>query len=87
MHATVSEQFKRQIGMVFQPQGADVALALVKLEPQAIGFILMFQGPAKPLLPEGLYDFTVEDGTACMFHIMPIHTPVPGHQDYQAVFN
>ena len=87
MDAKASEQFTRQLGMVFQPQGADVALALVKLVPQQIGFILLFQGPAKPVLPEGLYDFAVEDGSSCAFHIMPIHTPVPGHQDYQAVFN
>ena len=87
MDATGAEQFKRQLGMNFQPEGAAPALTLIKVEPQPIGFILLFQGPAKPLLPEGQYDFTVDDGTAHMFHVMPIHTPMPGHQDYQAVFN
>ncbi len=87
MDATASEQFKRQLGLTFQPQGAAPAVALVKVEPQPIGFILLFQGPARPVLPEGMYEFAVEDGTAHIFHIMPIHTPMPGHQDYQAVFN
>lgn len=87
MDATGSEQFKRQLGLNFQPQGAEVTVTLIKVEPQPVGFILLFQGPARPVLPEGLYEFAVEDGTSHTFHVMPIHTPMPGHQDYQAVFN
>ena len=85
--STSAEQFRHRLGMAFQPQGAAPALTLIKVEAQPVGFILMFQGPAKPVLPEGQYEFTVEDGTACMFHVMPMHTPMPGHRDYQAIFN
>jgi len=87
MDATVSEQYKKQLGLRFQPQGAEVAITLIKVEINPIGFTLLFQGPARPILAEGTYEFAVEDGTAHTFHAMPIHTPVPGHQDYQAVFN
>jgi hypothetical protein len=87
MDATRPEQFRLQLGMAFQPEGAAPALTLIKVESQPVGFILMFQGPAKPVLAEGQYEFAVEDGTACAFHVMPIHTPMPGHQDYQAIFN
>lgn len=86
-HTSSRGAFEAQLGKVFQPKGADVALELVKVEKLPQGFVLLFQGPYKRILEEGLYEFAVESGESFTFHVMPIHTPLPGHQDYQAIFN
>jgi hypothetical protein len=87
VNVMTAADFSAHIGELFQPAGAEVALELVKVEAQPQGFLLLFQGPYKRILPEGIYDFTVAGSKNFTFHVMPIHTPVPGHQDYQAVFN
>lgn len=87
MSGTQAGDFAPHVGKAFLPGQAGTALVLTRIEPQPGGFILLFEGPAAPVVPEGLYDFSVADGAAFSFYIMPIHTPVPGHQDYQAVFN
>jgi Domain of unknown function (DUF6916) len=50
-------------------------------------FNLIFSGPPGDVLREGLYTFQVERGPEFEFYVMPIHTPAPGQQDYQAAFN
>ena len=87
MSVMTAENFIPHTGKIFQGAGAPVALALVKVERHPCGFVLLFQGPARPVLREGTYEFAIEDGGAASFHIMPVHTPIPGHQDYQAIFN
>ena len=74
-------------GKVFTARAGGHGLTLRSVTPQACGFILIFTGPARKLLPEGLHEFILEDGTVFAFYIMPIHTPAGGRQDYQAVFN
>ena len=74
-------------GKVFTARAGGHGLTLRSVTAQACGFILIFTGPAGKLLPEGLHEFILEDGSACAFYIMPIHTTAPGRQDYQAVFN
>ncbi len=50
-------------------------------------FTLIFVGPREDILPEGMRTATPEGGPSFQFYIMPIHTPAPGRQEYQAVFN
>jgi hypothetical protein len=50
-------------------------------------FTLIFQGVRGDVLPEGMRTATAEDGSSFEIYIMPIHTPSPDRQDYQAVFN
>ncbi|MGE0419020.1 MAG: hypothetical protein AB7O80_19630 [Acetobacteraceae bacterium] len=50
-------------------------------------FTLVFRGARNPVLPEGMRRVIAPDGRAFDIYVMPIHTPAPGHQDYQAVFN
>ena len=87
MSAPTMEDFTPHVGKRFQPEGGAVALVLERVEPAAPGFSLLFRGPAGAVLPAGMHDFTVEDGAAFALHLMPIHTPMPDRQDYQAVFN
>jgi hypothetical protein len=50
-------------------------------------FTLVFHGPRGDVMPEGLYPVRVEDGARFELYVIPIHTPAPDRQDYQAVFN
>jgi hypothetical protein len=34
-----------------------------------------------------MHTITREDGAAHDLYLIPVHTPAPGRQDYQAVFN
>jgi hypothetical protein len=78
----------------FEVHHVTLVLASVNTAPQfaapgskRIPFTLLFHGPVGDILPEGQYQVAIEDGPSVAFHIMPIHTPTPGRQDYQAVFN
>jgi hypothetical protein len=91
-----NDLFVPYIGRRFSFAGQPVALRLgaVNANPTLAmpgatraPFILVLHGPAGDILPEGHYQATIEDGPTVAFHIMPIHTPVPGRQDYQVVFN
>jgi hypothetical protein len=50
-------------------------------------FTLIFHGPRTPVLQEAMHVAEAADGARFAFHIMPVHTPAPDRQDYQAVFN
>jgi hypothetical protein len=50
-------------------------------------FNLIFAGPRGDILPEGLRVATPEGGPSFELYIMPIHTPQPDRQEYQALFN
>jgi len=52
-----------------------------------VPFTLIFEGPAGVILTAGHYRAAVQDGPVFELHVMPIHTPSPGRQDYQAAFN
>ena len=87
MTAQTMDDFTPHMGKRFQPEGSAFGLVLERVEPAAPGFSLLFRGPAGAVLPEGVHQFTLEDGAAFAFHLMPIHTTAPDRQDYQAVFN
>jgi hypothetical protein len=38
-------------------------------------------------MPTGLYQCEMEGGPVYSLHIMPIYTPQPDRQEYQAAFN
>ena len=90
------DDFKRHLDRSFTVAGGSHSLVLVSADPlesspgpaDARGpFMLIFRGPPGEVLPEGTHTLAAEDGTSFTFHIMPIHTPAPGRQDYQVVFN
>jgi hypothetical protein len=96
--APSAQDFEDCIGKIFQAEGSLPALTLSRIERYPLPggaqastsrepFSLIFHGQAGSILAEGLQSFVLKDGRAFEFHVMPIHTPVPGRQDYQAVFN
>ena len=98
MAMETAEAFEPWIGQVFVTANGQYALELARVERLAAAglsgrqpFTLIFRGPPKQVLPgvlpEGHHRFELAGGQAISFHIMPIHTPAPGRQDYQAVFN
>lgn len=88
--------FAPYVGLAFRFDGWHGSLRLSAIEmgrnpglpdlPSA-PYTLIFAGPRDDILAAGLYETTAEDGTRFAFYIMPIHTPAPDRQEYQAVFN
>ena len=92
-----AEDFEPYVGRIFRFHGTRHALPLDRIEkeerPQAAGpfrrpFTLIFRGPKEAdYLPAGLYRAEVEGGPAFEIHVLPMHTPQPDRQEYQAAFN
>jgi hypothetical protein len=91
-----NEDFQPHVGRDFrfggQPQVLRLTQIDVKDHPPLPGmdymaFTLIFAGPRGDVLPEGFYVAEVEGGVRFDFYILPIHTPAPDRQEYQAVFN
>jgi hypothetical protein len=87
------EHFLPHVGKVFRVKDGRHALTLSQVEVsdakggQRQAFNLIFSGPPREVLREGLYTLQVERGPEFELYVMPIHTPTPGQQDYQALFN
>jgi hypothetical protein len=90
------EDFQPHIGREFRFDGQPQVLQLARIEvrpaPPLPGmsykaFTLIFTGPRGNVLPEGFYAAEADGGTRFEFYILPIHTPAPDRQEYQAVFN
>lgn len=89
-----AETFDPYVGQIFKVVGGEHALALSDVEigakadwsPRA-PFTLVFSAPPGNVLAEGLHTLAVQDGATFDLYLIPIHTPAPGRQDYQAVFN
>ena len=89
-----ADAFEPLIGQMFVTGDGRHALELTHVEwlacaglPGRQPFTVMFRGAAEDVLPEGHHQFELVDGRVTSFHVMPIHTPGRGWQDYQAVFN
>jgi hypothetical protein len=92
-----ADSFAPHVGASFQVEGGRHVLSLseVELLPREPGhgrpdfqpFVLIFSGPPGDVLAEGMRTMTVQDGTAYDLYLIPIHTPEPGRQNYQALFN
>ena len=92
--ALTADLFARHLGQTFQVGGGRHALTLTKIETSPkeawqarAAFLLLFSGPTGDVVAEGMRTITLDDGTAYDLYLIPIHTPAPGRQDYQAVFN
>jgi hypothetical protein len=87
------EDFAPLVDKQFSFSGWHGSLRLARIEVSArptntrTPFTLIFQGVRGDVLVEGIRTATAEDGSSFDFYIMPIHTPAPDRQDYQAVFN
>ena len=87
------EHFLPHLQKVFRVENDRHVLTLTHVEvSDATGaprplFNLIFAGPPGDLLPEGFYTLEVDGGPQFGLYLMPIHTPAPGLQNYQAAFN
>ncbi|MBO9557901.1 MAG: hypothetical protein J7515_04865 [Caulobacter sp.] len=92
-----ADTFAPHVGTSFQVEGGRHVLSLSEIErfqpepghgdPNFQPFVLIFSGPPGDVLAEGMHTMKVEDGTAYDLYLIPIHTPEPGRQNYQALFN
>ena len=87
------EHFLPHVEKVFRVKDDEHALTLMQVEVLDIKggsrqpFTLIFSGPPGDVLREGRYTLQVERGPEFELYVMPVHTPVPGQQHYQAAFN
>jgi hypothetical protein len=92
------DAFDPHVGKVFRVKGGHHALSLIRIEARKLEewetetrmrepFNLIFRGPPNDLLKEGMYTLALEDGPSFELYVMPVYTPFPGRQDYQASFN
>jgi hypothetical protein len=92
--AMTAETFAPHVGETFRIEGWSHGLELTRIETMPLqtwqtdpSFTLVFSGPPGDLLAEGMHAITLDGGAAYELYLIPIHTPAPGRQDYQAVFN
>jgi Domain of unknown function (DUF6916) len=91
------EDFKPHVGKIVRFKGTRYAFPLERIVsdrkrlPKWVTrrpFILIFVGPKEPdVMPEGFYDCEIDGGPVYQLYVNPIHTPDPGRQEYQSVFN
>ncbi len=88
-----AETFQPLVGRTFQVRGGRHAFALASVDVgdeqpgwERRPFTLIFRGQPDDVLPEGMYALEAESGEGFELYLMPVHTPAPGRQDYQAVF-
>ncbi|WP_165185474.1 DUF6916 family protein [Caulobacter soli] len=91
-----ADTFAPHVNATFRVEGGHHQLSLSEVERLEVQpghdagvqpFVLIFSGPPGDVLAEGMHAITHEDGTTYDLYLIPIHTPQPGRQDYQAVFN
>ena len=90
-----AEHFIPHVDKVFRVRETAHALTLDRVErldaQAAVGlrqpFNLIVHGPPGNVLPEGMREMALDDGTAFALYVIPIHTPVRDRQNYQVAFN
>jgi hypothetical protein len=93
-----AEHFRPYIGKDLCVRGGRHALTLVDVQTRSLSeaernivprqpFNLIFRGPSGDVLPEGIYTLDVEGGASFELYVIPVYTPAPDRQDYQAAFN
>jgi hypothetical protein len=100
--ALTADTFAPHQGASFRVEGGHHLLSLSEVErlenqpghgdPAYQPFVLIFSGPPGDVLAEGMHTLRREagapgEGAAYDLYLIPVHTPAPGRQDYQAVFN
>jgi hypothetical protein len=91
------DHFLPHVGKTVRFRGTPFAFPIERVEgdggPPPAGFprspfTVIFRGPPKTdVMPAGLYECEIENGPTYSLHVMPIHTPQPDRQEYQAAFN
>jgi hypothetical protein len=91
-----ADDFARYLGRKVWPDRSSLEMLLYRIDrPKFSGwegmarspFSLIFRGPCRPVLPEGLYPIAIAEGPILTLYIIPILTAPGDHQEYQAVFN
>jgi len=92
-----ADTFVPHQGASFKVEGGRHVLSLSEIErleaepghgnPDFQPFVLLFSGPPGDVLAEGMHTLQAEGGGAYDLYLIPIHTPEPGRQNYQALFN
>lgn len=91
------DHFTPHVGKICRFRGTRYAMPLHRIHadrsegvPEGMKrkpFILIFRAPKEAEhLAEGRYECEIEDGPTYLMYVMPIMTPQPGLQEYQAVF-
>jgi hypothetical protein len=91
------EHFKPHIGKSVRFRGTRYAFVIDRVEgdagPPPAGwarspFVVIFRGLSKSdVMAPGSYECDIENGPTYSLYVMPIHTPRPDRQEYQAAFN
>lgn len=92
------DHFLPHVNKVFRQKGGRHALTLVAVEVRTMApaealivprqpFNLIFRGPPGDIMAEGMHTLDVDGGPSFELYVIPISTPAPGRQDYQAAFN
>jgi hypothetical protein len=88
--------FVAHVGKTVTPKGQHRTLTLVSVETVKLPgwdsmtrtpFTLILRGPPGDVLPEGMYDVSLDEGSDLALYITPIHTMARDRQDYQVAFN
>jgi len=88
-----AQHFLPHVNKIFRVRDGRHALTLSRVETMRAGggpreqFNLIFTGPPRDVLAEGLYTLDVDDGPHFELYVIPVHTPTLDRQDYQAAFN
>ena len=91
-----ADDFVCHLGRNVWPYGSGLDLVLDRIDRREFPgwegvtrkpFSLIFRGPCRPVLPEGLYPIEIVDGPTVTLYVIPILTAARDHQDYQVVFN
>ncbi|MBO9707847.1 MAG: hypothetical protein J7521_06525 [Caulobacter sp.] len=92
-----ADTFVPHVGASFQVEGGRHVLSLSEIErfraepgherADFEPFVLIFSGPPGDVLAEGMQTLKHENGAVYDLYLIPIHTPEPGRQNYQALFN
>ena len=92
------EHFLPHVNKVFRVNGGRHALTLTRVDMRRLQeweakivprrpFNLIFRGPPGDVLREGMYTLDIDGGPSFDLYVMPVFTPMRGHQDYQSSFN
>ena len=92
------EHFLPHLNKVFRLKDGRHALTLVHVDVRQLEdweakivprqpFNLIFRGPPGDIMAEGMHTLEVDGGQTFELYVMPIFTPAPGRQDYQASFS
>src|SRR5690349_15032173 len=93
-----ADHFKPHIGKGFKVKDGRHQLTLTTVDLRRLEahettlfarppFTLIFSGPPRDVLPQGMYTLDIADGASFDIYLMPIQTPVATRQDYQSIFN